>query len=346
MRRDLRRLLRSHRNGSAGTGALTTSPTGDPWHAFGYLVSGVAFYGLLGWLADRWLGTSFLVAIGIVLGAGLGVCMTWSRFRATARSDGTARTEERRDDTGEAVSLIPTLVPGAEEYVPPVRVTSTCRRSGPTRRSTFLGQEMYLGVTKPMLQLVLGAVLVFVFFRVASAKRAMVPGKLQYVGEMGYGFVRNSLGRDIIGSKDFMRFVPYLFALFFFVLLNNFFATHPVPAVPDLLARGPGLRAGADQLAGLQHRRHQGPGRAPRLPQAPDASRRASTGRCWPLLVPLEFISNILVRPLTLALRLFANMLAGHILLILFALGGEYLLLHGAGAGQAGRHRGLADVRR
>jgi F-type H+-transporting ATPase subunit a len=48
------------------------------------------------------------------------------------------------------------------------------------------------------------------------------------------------------------------------------------------------------------------------------------------LLVPLEFMSNILVRPVTLALRLFANMFAGHLLLILFALGGEYLLLHGA----------------
>jgi F-type H+-transporting ATPase subunit a len=48
------------------------------------------------------------------------------------------------------------------------------------------------------------------------------------------------------------------------------------------------------------------------------------------LLVPLEFMSNILVRPFTLALRLFANMFAGHLLLILFALGGEYLLLHGS----------------
>lgn len=55
--------------------------TGDPWHAFGYLVAGVAFYGLLGWLADRWLGTSFLVALGITLGAVLGVYLTWSRFR-------------------------------------------------------------------------------------------------------------------------------------------------------------------------------------------------------------------------------------------------------------------------
>lgn len=55
-------------------------PTGDPWHAFGYIVSGVAMYGVLGWLADRWLGTTFLVAVGIILGAGLGIYMTFSRF--------------------------------------------------------------------------------------------------------------------------------------------------------------------------------------------------------------------------------------------------------------------------
>jgi F0F1-type ATP synthase assembly protein I len=56
------------------------SPRGDPWHAFGYLVSGVALYGFLGWLADRWLQTSFLVAVGILVGAGLGLYMTFSRF--------------------------------------------------------------------------------------------------------------------------------------------------------------------------------------------------------------------------------------------------------------------------
>ena len=55
-------------------------PAGDPWHAFGYLVSGVGIYGLLGWLADRWLGTSFLVMLGILLGAGLGIYMTFARF--------------------------------------------------------------------------------------------------------------------------------------------------------------------------------------------------------------------------------------------------------------------------
>jgi F0F1-type ATP synthase assembly protein I len=56
-------------------------PQGDPWHAFGYVVAGVAFYGLLGWLADRWLGTTFLVAVGILAGAALGIYMTARRFR-------------------------------------------------------------------------------------------------------------------------------------------------------------------------------------------------------------------------------------------------------------------------
>ena len=47
----------------------------------------------------------------------------------------------------------------------------------------------------------------------------------------------------------------------------------------------------------------------------------------WPLIIPLEFASNIIVRPATLALRLFANMFAGHLLVLVFVLGGEYLLL-------------------
>lgn len=56
------------------------SPAGDPWHAFGYLVAGVGLYGFLGWLADRWLATSFLVVVGILVGAGLGLYMTFARF--------------------------------------------------------------------------------------------------------------------------------------------------------------------------------------------------------------------------------------------------------------------------
>jgi len=183
-------------------------------------------------------------------------------------------------------------------------------------------------VTKPMLELVLAAVLIFAFFYVAAGKRAMVPGKLQYAGEGAYGFVRNSLGRDIIGSHDFMRFVPYLVAIFFFVFLNNLFGSIPFIQFPSF------SRASmAYALAGMSWllynyigiRKHGFLGYL-KLQCVPSGVGPA----ILPLLIPLEFFSNLVVRPITLSLRLFANMFAGHILLVLFATGGEFMLVHGS----------------
>ena len=62
-------------------------PKGDPWHAFGYIVSGVALYGFLGWLLDRWLEPTFIVALGIIVGAGLGIYLTFSRFNRASAPD-------------------------------------------------------------------------------------------------------------------------------------------------------------------------------------------------------------------------------------------------------------------
>lgn len=55
----------------------------DPWHAVSYLLTGVGLYGLGGWLLDQWLETSFLLPLGIVLGAALGVYLTYMRFRSS-----------------------------------------------------------------------------------------------------------------------------------------------------------------------------------------------------------------------------------------------------------------------
>lgn len=57
---------------------------GDPWLAFSYLVSGATIYGLIGWGLDRWLGTTFLVVIGILLGVALAIYMTFGRFGGLA----------------------------------------------------------------------------------------------------------------------------------------------------------------------------------------------------------------------------------------------------------------------
>lgn len=61
------------------------NPKGDPWNAVGYIVAGVALYGFGGWALDRWLGTSFLVAIGILVGAGFGIYMTYARFNKASQ---------------------------------------------------------------------------------------------------------------------------------------------------------------------------------------------------------------------------------------------------------------------
>jgi F-type H+-transporting ATPase subunit a len=217
------------------------------------------------------------------------------------------------------VSFAPSVVISNEEFVPP----------GP---GDFELPDVFtiagVGVTKPMLQLVLAGVIIFGILYLASRKRAMVPGRLQFAGESAYGFVRNSVARDIIGSADFMRFVPYLVTLFFFILLNNFFGSIPFIQFPTFSRSG--MVYGLAALSWIIYnyvgvRKHGFLGYL-KLQCVPGGI----TGPILVLLVPLEFMSNLIVRPVTLALRLFANMFAGHILILLFAVGGEYLLVHGA----------------
>ncbi len=85
--------------------------------------------------------------------------------------------------------------------------------------------------TKPMLIVVLGSLVVAVFFYLASRSAARVPGKLQFAGESAYGFVRNSIALDSIG-KEGMRYVPYLATVFFFLAVSNIAGIIPVLQFP------------------------------------------------------------------------------------------------------------------
>ncbi|MDO9377865.1 MAG: F0F1 ATP synthase subunit A [Nocardioidaceae bacterium] len=199
----------------------------------------------------------------------------------------------------------------SEEFAPP----------GP---GSFELPPVFADVTKPMILLTLSVVVIFAVTYAMARKSAVVPGRLQFAGEYVYGFVRNGIARDSIGSQDFMRYVPYLFSLFTFVLLNNYYGIIPFLQFPSF------SRASfAYALAGLTWLIYNGAGVAKhglvgylKLQTLP----AGVTGPILLLIVPLEFASNILVRPVTLALRLFANMFAGHLLLILFAVGAEYLI--------------------
>ncbi|QWC84789.1 AtpZ/AtpI family protein [Nocardioidaceae bacterium] len=77
----------------------------DPWQAVSYMLSGLIVYGLAGYGLDVWLGTSFLVGVGIVIGTGLGVLMVWMRW-GRPPADFDPRTGRRRhaDDTAETTT--------------------------------------------------------------------------------------------------------------------------------------------------------------------------------------------------------------------------------------------------
>ena len=95
----------------------------------------------------------------------------------------------------------------------------------------IFGDNLY--TTKPIFLVVFSVILISVFFIAASRKAAVVPSKLQFAGESVYAFVRNDLAKDVIGH-EFLRFVPYLFTLFTFILVNNLFGIIPIIQFPTM----------------------------------------------------------------------------------------------------------------
>ena len=81
--------------------------------------------------------------------------------------------------------------------------------------------------------ILLSVVIIAVFFLTAARKRAMVPGKTQFIAESGYMFARNSLGKETLGVQHYKPFVPILFASFFFVLVNNLYGSIPFVQLPS-----------------------------------------------------------------------------------------------------------------
>lgn len=180
------------------------------------------------------------------------------------------------------------------------------------------------GFTKQMLLVLLSVVIIGIFFTLAARKRSLVPGRMQFVGELGYNFVRNSVAKDVIGGRDYMKYVPFLFTIFFFVLVNNIYGMIPVVQLPTLSHVG-----GAYLLAIMVwftwiiigFRKHGI--KYLKLATVP-------SGVPWyllPMIIPIEIISNFLVRPITHSLRLFATMLAGHLIVMVAGSGIEFLVL-------------------
>jgi F-type H+-transporting ATPase subunit a len=184
-------------------------------------------------------------------------------------------------------------------------------------------------LTKPIALVALSVVIIVGFFLVAGRKRALVPDRLQFAGESVYGFVRDGVARDVIGP-EFVKYVPYLTALFTFVLVNNLFGIIPFLQFPSMSRIGfpAALALGSWLVFNYVGIRRKGIGRYFKDMMFPPGV----PSWIYFLLAPIEFVSTIIVRPLTLGLRLFANMFAGHLLLLVFILGGDYMLTTGTGA--------------
>jgi F-type H+-transporting ATPase subunit a len=163
------------------------------------------------------------------------------------------------------------------------------------------------------------------FFLYGAAKRKLGKSSL---AEMGYSFVRNQIAIDVIGPEG-AKYSGYLASVFFFILFCNILAIVPFVnfaptsrmAIPAFLAIVTWL---IFNVVGLMK---QGPIKYFKDTLFPP-------GVPWPiyiLLTPIELFSVFVVRPLTLSVRLLANMMAGHVLLTIFFLFTHDLLIENLG---------------
>ncbi len=208
---------------------------------------------------------------------------------------------------------------------------SGCGYPAPGYPSSFLyGPLFRIGsftFNKPMLLAVICAAIVVAFFWAAFAKPKLVPKGAQNLGELGVLFVRDQILRPMMGKRG-DGFLPFLVALFFFIWIMNIMEIIPVAQFPanSEFAFPAALMLmvyGTYNYLGIKY---QGLGGYFKnmIPSGVPAG-------ILLILAPVEILQYIIVRPFTLAVRLFANMFAGHILLLVFTLATWYLLTLGIG---------------
>jgi F-type H+-transporting ATPase subunit a len=184
-----------------------------------------------------------------------------------------------------------------------------------------LGGQPY--ISKITVLLWFGVAVVILFFLVAYRRPRIVPTRMQWVAESVYSFARDG-ARDMMGAENGQRFAPYLACLFCFVLVTNVWGIIPfVQISPNSHIAFPAFLAVMSWLTFLYLgvRKHGFLGYLKMISVPP--------GTPWYMLglvAPIEFFSTALVRPVTLSVRLFANMFAGHLILAVFTIGGFALL--------------------
>ncbi|MFC7340974.1 F0F1 ATP synthase subunit A [Saccharopolyspora griseoalba] len=200
----------------------------------------------------------------------------------------------------------------------------------PPGAESFFLPPIFGGVTKPIVLVVASAIIVGAYYLIATRNLKLVPGKGQFVAEFTYEFSRNKIAREQIGAKDFRPFVPLIFALFTFVLVNNLFGIIPFIQFPTMSKIGFPIALAIVVYVvfhGVGFARHGFLGYFKHIMFPPGVPKPI-----YLLLSPIEFLQKFVAQPAALAVRVFAAMFAGHLILLVFTLGGEYLLIEASAA--------------
>ncbi len=178
-----------------------------------------------------------------------------------------------------------------------------------------------ISFTNSALFMVLTTFAIIIFLYCSSRSPRPVPGRLQYIGETSYEFI-SQLIRDNVGEQG-LRYLPYVFSLFLFVLVGNFLGMIPygftiTSHIIVTFSLALIVFTAVTIIGFIQHGTHFFRLFYP----------EGTPLYIAPLLIPVEIMSYF-TRPISLSVRLFANMMAGHVMLKLFA--GFVVLLLGTG---------------
>ena len=174
--------------------------------------------------------------------------------------------------------------------------------------------------------LIIGTALILMFFLMSARKAGVVPSKVQFFAEGIYGFVRNGIAIEVMGRVG-KKWAPFLATMFVFVLVMNIWELIPFAMIP---VNSHFVFPAAMAVMVWVIYNFQGVKKHGVLGYL--KSQCVIPGIPWPmhiLLIPMEFLSKILLQPFTLAVRLFANMFAGHMLVVVAGAGTIYLLESG-----------------
>ena len=168
-----------------------------------------------------------------------------------------------------------------------------------------------LSFSNSSLFMAISVAVITLFLVLSMSGASLVPSRWQSAAEMSYEFIANMI-RDNVGSAG-KKYFPFVFSLFMFVLFGNLIGMVPysftyTSHIAVTFALAAFIFIGVTLIALARHGWHFFTFFAPKgMPLVLQL-----------LLVPIEVISY-LIRPMTLSIRLFANMMAGHTMLVIFA---------------------------